>query len=36
MCYGFGKTGQINRYEATLLIAGFVGYTGYLALSVGG
>jgi cation:H+ antiporter len=35
-CYGFGRQGRINRYEAGLLIAGFVAYTGYLAIGAAG
>lgn len=36
ICYGFGKVGRVNRYEAAFLLACFVAYTGYLALSVFG
>lgn len=36
ICYGFGGVGRINRYEAAFLLACFVAYTGYLAVSVFG
>lgn len=28
--YGFHDPGRINRYEGTILLVGYVGYTGYL------
>ena len=34
-CYGFGRQGRVNRIEAGVLIAGFVGYTSYLAITAG-
>lgn len=36
ICYGFGRVGRVNRYEAAFLLACFVAYTGYLAMSVFG
>ncbi len=32
-CYGFGREGRINRLEAAILIAGFLAYTSYLAMT---
>mgnify|MGYP001447708924 CR=1 FL=1 len=32
--YGFHDPGRINRYEGAALLAGYVGYTGYLVQSV--
>lgn len=32
--YGFKKQGRINRFEGALLLATFIGYTGYLAYTV--
>ena len=32
--YGFRGVGRINRYEATALVLGFIGYTAYLVTTV--
>jgi cation:H+ antiporter len=32
--YGFRKPGRINRVEGALLLAGYIGYSGYLVTTV--
>jgi cation:H+ antiporter len=35
-CAGFGRQGRVNRIEGALLLAAFIVYTGYLAVTAGG
>jgi len=34
MGYGYKKQGRINRLEGAVLLAVFIGYTGYLVSTV--
>ena len=35
ICAGFGRQGRVNRLEGGLLLAAFLGYTGYLVATAG-